>query len=119
MKFLNIVLATSLAATLLAGCKTREERFEELDAAQKIVNESPTAVTVLMKECQGYARGWNPYRLKAFAEYMQVKRSEARKVFCDRVVTAIRDGRITAEDLVDGPPRKPLSPRLIRVIQGR
>ena len=123
MRILPFVLA--IAATgLLAACEPRSTHRpgdltqSELNTGRGMVATDPARRQDLLNNCQADIR-MKPKQLRNnMAALVGVTPAQMPAVFCNRVLSAIESGHLTAADL-NATGRGDISPKVLAVVQGR
>ncbi|MBN8954127.1 MULTISPECIES: hypothetical protein [unclassified Rhizobium] len=106
------IIAFSLA--VLASCSSQEEGFEKIIP---ILKESPSARAQVIDKCM--SQHMSPEMLDEVAFYVRSQRSEAKRLFCQRMTTGLASGRISYADFKALFQQKKVTPALVSALKGR
>jgi len=106
-------IPAALILALLASCASQEENFK---VAAPIMKESPTARAQVTAKCM--AQPMQPEALEQVAFYVKAQKSEAQKLFCQRLTNGFAAGKITYDDFKALFQKKMVTPALVRVLRG-
>ncbi|MGM4980783.1 MULTISPECIES: hypothetical protein [Rhizobium] len=113
MRFIRLLsIAFTLAA--LASCTSQEQTFEK---SIPIMKESPSARAQVIAKC--LSQHLPPETLDQIAFYVRSQRSEAKRLFCQRLMTGVVSGRISYADFKAMFQQKKVTPALVAVLKGR
>lgn len=113
MRFIRpAIVAFSLA--VLASCTSQEESFEK---GIPIMKESPTARAQVIAKCM--SQHLPPETLDEIAFYVRSQRSEAKRLFCQRLMSGVISGKISYADFNAMFQQKKVTPALVSVLKGR
>ena len=108
-------ISALMALALVSACGPTPEQDA---AAVEIVRGSKAAQDMVYADCVRNVSGNDRTRLANLAAVANTTPARAPRVICQRVVGGIVSGRITQAD-VAGMRRGQVSPKLVRVVQGR
>ncbi|ODA91904.1 hypothetical protein BFX40_02705 [Mesorhizobium sp. SEMIA 3007] len=102
-------------STTLAGCVSEENGYRQ---GQELLRGSPAMKRYAIDECYRHIRptlaGHDAEWARNMAKSLNVRAgSNIARIWCTRAVNGIASGRVTSEDM------RTLSPRFIRLMQGR
>ncbi|MGY5801162.1 hypothetical protein ACXHMN_07505 [Rhizobium sp. LEGMi12c] len=106
------IIAFSL--TVLASCTSQEKGFEKIIP---ILKESPTARVQVIDKCM--SQHLPPETLDEIAFYVKSQRSEAKRLFCQRLTNGLASGKISYADFKAMFQQKKVTPALVSVLKGR
>lgn len=112
MKIINILTPFVVAATLSSCTVTRAE----FDSWHTLLEGSPKIRAEWIADCSKKPRTaeW----ISDMSDWMNVPKSSAKSTFCNRMYGALASGRLTYRD-AQSIAEPPLTPNLIRIMQGR
>ncbi|WP_349958138.1 hypothetical protein [Rhizobium sp. ZPR3] len=101
------------ALAVLASCTSQEENFKK---GVPIIKESPTARAQLISKCM--SQHLSPETLDEVAFYVKSQRSEAKRLFCQRLTNGLASGKISYADFKAMFQQKKVTPALVSVLKG-
>ena len=106
-----VIIAFSL--TVLASCASQEKSFEK---NIPIMKESATARAQVIDKCM--SQHLPPETLDEIAFYVKSQRSEAKRLFCQRLMNGVVAGKISYADFKAMFQQKKVTPALVSVLKG-
>ncbi|NLR95856.1 hypothetical protein HGP17_03295 [Rhizobium sp. P38BS-XIX] len=113
MRFI-CTLSAVLVLAALASCTSQEKTYEEM---LPIIKESPTARAKVIAKCA--SQPMSPETLDEMAFYVRAQKSEAKRLFCERLMAGVVSGRISYADFKAVFQKKKITPALVNVLKGR
>ncbi len=109
---LAYIASCLFSIAILAGCAPSKQEYA---AIVTTVQGSAKARQFAMKEC---AANWTAQQRKDASIIIDSSEKDAPRLACARFVEAVRSGKLEYQDAVDFKRRR-LTPRLIKIFQGR
>jgi hypothetical protein len=113
---MRLIRSVSFVFTLaiLAACTSQEENFEKVIP---IMKESPSARAMVIDKCM--SQHLPPETLDEIAFYVKSKKTEAKRLFCQRLTSGLASGKISYADFKTLFQQKKFTPAFIAVLKGR
>ena len=110
IRFASVVFTLAV----LASCTSQEENFKKV---VPIIKESPSARAQVIAKCM--SQHLPPETLDQIAFYVKSQRSEAKRLFCERLTSGVASGKISYVDFKAIFQQKKVTPAFIAVLKGR
>ena len=107
------LLPIALGLAILASCTSQKQNFEKVIP---IMKESPSARAMVIDKCM--SQHLPPETLDEIAFYVKSQRSEAKRLFCQRLTSGLASGKINYSDFKALFQQKKVTPALVSVLKG-
>ncbi|NTF41779.1 hypothetical protein [Rhizobium rhizogenes] len=113
---MRLIRSASFVFTLaiLASCTSQQEDFEKVIP---IMKESPSARALVVEKCM--SQHLPSETLDEIAFYVKSQKSDAKRLFCQRLTNGLAFGKISYADFKALFQQKKVTPALIAVLKGR
>ena len=112
-----ILVATILSFSIISGCSTTSEA--DYNAGITVVKSNPSARKEISRKCIAEVKAQSLLDQKNLAAVMNVSLASYPKVFCQRLIGAMLNGRLTHADFKAMSGLNGDYSKLIKIVQGR